>query len=701
MLLLLLHHIAGDGWSMAPLAGDLARAYAARRAGAAPRFAALPVQYADYTLWQHAVLGAEGDAESAIARQLAFWTETLAGLPEQIDLPLDRPRPAVSSYRGDGVPLRLSAALHGRLLALSRAGRASLFMALQAGLAALLTRLGAGGDIAIGSPIAGRTDSALDDLVGFFVNTLVLRTDTSGDPSFRALLGRVRSADLAAYAHQDLPFERLVEVLNPARSLARHPLFQVMLAFQNNAEPGLALPGLAVAFEPVASRSAQFDLSVSLGERHAADGSPAGIDGVIEYATDLFDRASVEALAGRLVRLLEAAAADPERPIGALDILSPDERRTILRDWNATARAIPAASLPELVAAQAARRPDAVAVVGEAESLTYGELEARANRLAHHLRRRGVGPETVVGLCVARSPAMVVGLLGILQAGGAYLPLDPGYPPERLAFMLADARAACSSARQPSPAFCRPSTPPAIVLLDADAPAIAACPATPPPLALDPHHPAYVIYTSGSTGTPKGVVVTHASLANKILTLGERSSARGPPARRASSVRCGLRPVDRSAIAPVLASGGAIVVIGDPVRGSPRCGAGARSRARSVISCDPAAVVSGGASRRRAGRRSTSGGGRRGLHDGAAAGIAVASTSAASPTLRADGNDDLRVDESRRWRRSGPFRRSAVRCRTTGFMFWTAGWSLRRAGWLGSCTLRGRGWRAAMWGVRI
>ena len=461
VLLLLLHHIAGDGWSMAPLAGDLARAYAARRAGAAPRFAALPVQYADYTLWQHAVLGAEGDAESAIARQLAFWTETLAGLPEQIDLPLDRPRPAVSSYRGDGVPLRLSAALHGRLLALSRAGRASLFMALQAGLAALLTRLGAGGDIAIGSPIAGRTDSALDDLVGFFVNTLVLRTDTSGDPSFRALLGRVRSADLAAYAHQDLPFERLVEALNPARSLARHPLFQVMLAFQNNAEPGLALPGLAVAFEPVASRSAQFDLSVSLGERHAADGSPAGIDGVIEYATDLFERASVEALAGRLVRLLEAAAADPERPIGALDILGADERRTLLRDWNATARAIAAASLPELVAAQAARTPDAVAVVGEAESLSYGELEARANRLAHHLRRRGVGPETVVGLCVARSPAMVVGLLGILKAGGAYLPLDPGYPPERLAFMLADARA--SGARQrgrPSSTFCRPSTPP-------------------------------------------------------------------------------------------------------------------------------------------------------------------------------------------------------------------------------------------------
>ena len=232
----------------------------------------------------------------------------------------------------------------------------------------------------------------------------------------------------------------------------------------------MRFPGLPSRFEPVASLSAQFDLSVSLGERHAADGSPAGIDGVIEYATDLFDRASVEALAGRLVRLLEAAAADPERPIGALDILGAGERRTILRDWNATARAIPAASLPELFAAQAARTPDAVAVVGEEESLSYGELEARANRLAHHLRRRGVGPETVVGLCVDRSPAMVVGLLGILKAGGAYLPLDPGYPPERLAFMLADARAAALVSETALAGVLPPEHAAASVLLDADAP---------------------------------------------------------------------------------------------------------------------------------------------------------------------------------------------------------------------------------------
>ena len=441
VVLLLLHHIAGDGWSLAPLLRDLGRFYEARCQGQAAAIAALPVQYADYTLWQHAVLGSEEDGESAIARQLSFWTSQLAGLPDQLDLPLDRARPAVSSYRGGSVGLRLSGPLHGALLELARASGASLFMVLQAGLSALLTRLGAGSDIAIGSPIAGRTDSALDDLVGFFVNTLVLRTDTSGAPSFRELVGRVRASNLAAYSHQELPFERLVEVLNPARSLSRHPLFQVMLVLQNNAELRPELLGLEAGFEAVSTASAKFDLSLSLAERRGFDGTPAGIEGALEYASDLFDRSSVEAIAGRLVRLLEGAVADPDRAIGRLDILSPAERHTILREWNDTARAVPGMTLPELFAAQVARTPAADAVVFEDERLSYGELDARSSQLAHHLRGLGVGPEVVVGLCIERSLAMLVGLLGILKAGGAYLPLDPDYPPERLAFMLADAGA--------------------------------------------------------------------------------------------------------------------------------------------------------------------------------------------------------------------------------------------------------------------
>ena len=323
----------------------------------------------------------------------------------------------------------------------------------------------------------------------------------------------MRAGNLAAYSHQELPFERLVEVLNPARSLSRHPLFQVMLVLQNNAELGLELSGLSAGFEAVATASAKFDLSLSLAERRGADGSPAGIEGALEYASDLFDRSSVEAIAGRLVRLLEGAVADPERAIGRLDILGADERHTILREWNATARAVPGATLPELFAAQVARTPEADAVVFEDERLSYGELDARSSRLAHHLRALGVGPEVVVGLCIERSLAMLVGLLGILKAGGAYLPLDPDYPPERLAFMLADAGAPVLLTRAALRAHL-PAHDAHVVCLDADWPAIARQPATAPVTNLAPQHPAYVIYTSGSTGTPKGVAVTHQNVVN-------------------------------------------------------------------------------------------------------------------------------------------------------------------------------------------
>ena len=348
----------------------------------------------------------------------------------------------------------------------------------------------------------------------------------------------MRASNLAAYGHAELPFERLVEVLNPARSLSRHPLFQVMLAFEAGSGAGaLELSGLSVRPEPVTGTGAKFDLSVGLIEQRSADGQPAGIEGVLEYASDLFDEATVVTLGRRLIRLLAAAVAAPERALGGLDILEASERDTILRLWNDTGHELnhelkhapahplaaamalwpdaAAATLPGLFAAQAARTPDAAAVLFEDRVLSYAALDAHANRLAHHLQGLGVGPETMVGLLVERSPEMVVGLLGILKAGGAYLPLDPNYPPERLAFMLADAGAPVLVTQQallerlPGIGGDAAAAGRRLVRLDADWPAIARQPDTAPQLTLDPANPAYVIYTSGSTGTPKGVVVAH------------------------------------------------------------------------------------------------------------------------------------------------------------------------------------------------
>ncbi|MEW7010034.1 condensation domain-containing protein, partial [Lentilitoribacter sp. EG35] len=348
VLLLVIHHIAGDGWSFAPLAKDLTLAYEARIRGEAPDWVPLPVQYADYTLWQHELLGDESDSDSAIAHQLSYWQDTLKGLPEQLDLPVDRPRPTKASHRGGYIPITITSELHGKLLDLAREAQSSLFMVLQAGLAALLTRLGAGNDIPLGSPIAGRMDDALDELVGFFVNTLVLRTDTSGNPSFRELLSRVRETDLQAYAHQDIPFERLVEALNPTRSFASHPLFQVMLALQNNVTASLDLPSMEVTAEPVDTDTAKFDLWFSFSEQRGDDGKPQGLVGQLEYACDLFDEETVETLMGRLVHLFELVVDNPDHSIGSFELLDEDERQKILFDWNDTTQPIPDATLPEL-----------------------------------------------------------------------------------------------------------------------------------------------------------------------------------------------------------------------------------------------------------------------------------------------------------------------------------------------------------------
>nr|WP_273940369.1 non-ribosomal peptide synthetase [Kutzneria chonburiensis] len=500
VFVLVVHHIAADGWSIAPLWRDIAAAYAARRRGEVPQWTELPVQYVDYTLWQRELLA------STEVGQLAYWRKALDGLPERIALPLDRPHPAVSSYRGGHFTFRWDEDLRTGLADLGRACGASVFMVVHAGLTALLSRLGGGTDIPIGTPIAGRTDQALDDLVGFFVNTVVLRVSTGGDPSFRDLVARVRERSLDAYAHQDVPFERLVEALNPARSLAYHPLFQTMLAWQNSPAAAVALPGLSAEEQHVGTGTAKFDLWISLTE--LAD----GIHGETEFNAEVFDRATVDALLSRLVVLLRQAVENPDRRLSVLDVLTGNERDRLEMVWSGDTVEVPAATVPELFAAQVARTPDHPALWFEGEELSYAELDAASDRLAHALIARGVGPEGVVALALPRSVHLVVSILAVLKAGAAYLPVDPGYPAERIEFMLADAA--------PTPVLTTSvvKLPGALVL---DDPAVidelAGLPATPVSVPVEPENPAYVIYTSGSTGRPKGVVVPHAGIVNRLL----------------------------------------------------------------------------------------------------------------------------------------------------------------------------------------
>ncbi|MFF5982695.1 amino acid adenylation domain-containing protein [Streptomyces olindensis] len=510
VLVVVVHHIAADGWSLAPLARDLATAYTARRRGEQPAWEPLPARYTDYTLWQRRLLGDPDDPHALLHRQLNHWTTALAGLPEELTLPHDRPRPAVASHRGARVRLRIDAELHKELTELARRSGASLFMVLHAGLAALLTKLGAGTDIPVGTVIAGRTDQALDDLVGFFVNTLVLRTDTSGDPGFTRLLDRVRGTALAAYAHQDAPFEQVVEALNPARSPTRHPLFQVALSLDADEAAVFGLPGLETSRIPVPTATAKFDLDIGLCEKRSPQGACLGLEGTVDYATDLFDHDTVEDLAARWVRLLAAVVRDPDRPISRVDVLSDSERRHLLGD---TGRPVAATgTLPELFQAQVRATPDAIAVVAGGSTLTYGELNARANRLAHALAARGVGPEDIVAVALPRSADLVVALLAVLKAGAAYLPLDPEYPAPRLAAIMADARPALLLTDTAT------ALDPGTARLPLDAPETAAAlrelPDSDPVTALSPDHAAYVIHTSGSTGTPKGVVARHASVVN-------------------------------------------------------------------------------------------------------------------------------------------------------------------------------------------
>ncbi|WP_422425406.1 condensation domain-containing protein, partial [Rhodococcus sp. 7Tela_A2] len=421
VLVVVVHHISADGFSMGPLTRDVATAYAARAVGAVPEWSALEVQYADYTLWQREILGDESDPESLLARETEFWRTALADLPEESTVPADRPRPAVSSYRGASHSFTIDRRVRAGITDLARLSGATEFMVVHAALAVMLSRLSAQSDIAIGTPIAGRGEAALDDLVGMFVNTLVLRTSVDGGVSFGELLDAVRGVDLEAFAHANVPFERLVEVLDPARSQARHPLFQVMLTFQNMADAHLELPGLSVSGVDFDAQIAKFDLQLTLSEGFAEDGFRAEFT----YATDLFDAVTVEGFAERFVRILEAVVADPSLRVGDIDLLGADERSAVLERWNDTSRPVPESTLLDRFDAQVAASPDAVAVVFEDESLTYAQFDVRVNQLARYLISRGVGPETTVGLAVRRSLDLLVGMYAIVRAGGAYVPLDP------------------------------------------------------------------------------------------------------------------------------------------------------------------------------------------------------------------------------------------------------------------------------------
>ncbi|HET7463026.1 MAG TPA: amino acid adenylation domain-containing protein, partial [Longimicrobium sp.] len=511
VLLVTMHHIVSDGWSMGVFTRELSALYAAYREGREAGLPELPVQYADFALWQRRWV--EGEV---LREQADYWRHTLAGAPELLELPADRPRPARMDHAGAQLGVVLDEALTAGLKALGRRHGTTLFMTLLAGWATVLGRLSGQDDVVVGTPTAGRGRREIDELIGFFINTLALRVDFSGAPTVGELLARVKQRALDGQHHQDIPFEQVVELVDPARSMAHAPVFQVMFTWQNAPRGGLSLPGLAV--ESVRARSTQvhakFDLSLSLQE--AGD----RIVGAVTYATALFDRDTIERHVGYLRRVLEAMAAGEGLPVERLPLLPAGERARVVEEWNRTDAAYPAEScVHELFQAQAARTPDAPAVVGEGEALAYAELNARANRLARHLRSLGVGPDTRVAVCLERGPEMVAALLAVLKAGGAYVPLDPGHPAERLAYMLGDSAPAAVLTQRALRERVEGAGVP-VLEVDAAAPAWADQPATDPERgALTPAHAAYVIYTSGSTGRPKGVVVPHRGVVNLLASI--------------------------------------------------------------------------------------------------------------------------------------------------------------------------------------
>jgi amino acid adenylation domain-containing protein/FkbH-like protein len=503
---LVVHHTVFDGWSMGVMVRELVALYGAFAEGASSPLPELPIQYVDFARWQR-----ERMEKGSLEPQLAYWREALNGLPESLELPTDRPRPAYWSFHGASRAVELPARLVTALAEAGRAAGASLFMALLAGFQALLFRYTGQSDVAIGSPIANRNRSEVEGLIGFFANTLVLRLVARPEEGFAALLTEARRVALAAYAHQDLPFEKLVEELRPGRNPSRSPLFQVLLALQNAPLPKIRLPELTLSILDLERTTARFDLLLTLVETEEG-----GLRGLLEYSTDLFEAVTAARITHLFRNLLEAVVEDPRRPLAEAPLLAPGERFQLLAEWNDTARVYPQGlSLHQLFEAQAASSPDAVAVRFEGQSLSYGDLDRRSGRLAHRLRAHGVGPDTIAGVLLDRSFEMVVSVLAVLKAGGAYLPLDPGNPRERLAFFVADAAPrVVVTVREHAdllPAGSR------TVLLDASGEESA----TPLAVRVDPDHLAYVIYTSGSTGRPKAAMNTHRALVNRLQEMQE------------------------------------------------------------------------------------------------------------------------------------------------------------------------------------
>ncbi|HEY0783838.1 MAG TPA: condensation domain-containing protein, partial [Thermoanaerobaculia bacterium] len=490
------------------LVREVGTLYAAYRERTAPSLPELPVQYADFAVWQRRWLAGE-----VLDRQLAYWRDELAGAPTVLELPADRARPPVQSLRGASEPVVLPSEIASGLRTLARGQGATLFMTLLASYSALLGRLSGQADVLVGLPIANRSRPEVEPLIGFFVNTLVLRGRLSGDPSFAELLGRVRVSALGGYAHQDLPFERLVEALSVERSLSHSPLFQAMLVVQHAGSGGLELPGLRLSPFALAGSTSKFDLNLSLLEEGDR------LSGALEYSTDLFDAVTVRRLLGQLAVLIEGAIAAPRFRLSELPLLGAAERQQVVREWNDSALAVPDGSdLAARVAVWGKSTPKAPAVLWGEESLSYRDLNRRANALAFRLRDLGVGPDTIVAICAGRSFAMTVGVLAVLKAGAAYLPLDPAYPPERLSFMLADSGAPVLLVQDEVTG----SLPPydgEVIRLDAalaDEGSDAA-----PVVAISPENLAYVLFTSGSTGRPKGVAMSRGALAN-LLSWQER-----------------------------------------------------------------------------------------------------------------------------------------------------------------------------------